>query len=132
MYNREKEDQVREEKTAAIKPKHNFIDLIVARHEKQMQEQSKGLDYTKLVNPQRWPFASFVQKLARLVEGPEKRLMGKKEGLSVFKPQDIETLKKIYDHHPELNEPKLIKAFEQAEVKNIAHLAFQLQNMKKE
>lgn len=98
--------------------------MIVARHEKQMQEQSKGIDYTKLVNPQRWPFASFVQKLANL--------MGKKEGLSVFKPQDIETLKKIYDHHPELNEPKLIKAFEQAEVKNIVHLTLQLQNMKKE
>lgn len=124
LYNREKGDQVREEKTAAVKPKHNFIDLIVARHEKQMQEQAKGLDYTKLVNPQRWPLAGFIQKLAQL--------MGKKEGLSAFKALEVETLKKIYDHNPELNEPKLIKAFEQAEVKNIAHLAFQLQNMKKE
>jgi hypothetical protein len=124
LYNREKEDRHREEKTAAVKPKHNFIDLVIARHEKQMQEQAKGIDYTKLVNPKRWPFASFVQKLAQL--------MGKKEGLAAFKSQEVETLKKVYDHNPELNEPKLIKAFEQAEVKNIAHLAFQLQNMKKE
>ncbi len=58
--------------------------------------------------------------------------MGEKEGLSAFKAQEVETLKKMYDHNPELNEPGLIKAFEQAEVKNIAHLAFQLQNMKKE
>jgi hypothetical protein len=124
LYNREKEDRVKGEETAAAKPKHNFIDLIIARHEKQMQKQAKGLDYTKLVNHQRWPFTSFVQKLAHL--------MGKKEGLSAFNTREVETLKKIYDHNPQLNEPKLIKAFEQAEVKNIAHLAFQLQNMKKE
>lgn len=124
LYHREKEDRGREEKTASAKAKHNFIDLIIARHEKQMREQAKGLDYTKLLNHQRWPFASFVQKLAQL--------MGKKEGISAFKAQEVETLKKIYDQNPELNEPKLIKAFEQAEVKNIAHVAFQLQNLKKE
>jgi hypothetical protein len=124
LYQREKEDQEREEKTALAKPKHNFIDLIIARHEKQMQEQARGLDYTKLVNPQRWPFASFVQKLAQL--------MGKKEGISAFSAQEVKTLEKIYNQNPKLNEPKLTKAFEQAEVKNIAHVAFQLQNGKKE
>jgi hypothetical protein len=124
LYNREKEDHDRQEKIALTKPKHNFIDLIIARHEKQMQEQAKGLDYTKLLNHQRWPFAPFVRKLAQL--------MGKKEGISAFNAQEVQTLKKIYDQNPKLNEPKLIKAFEQAEVKNIAHVAFQLQNIKKE
>lgn len=124
LYHREKQDAQGEAKTASPKPKHNFIDLIIARHEKQVDQQAKGLDYTKLINHQRWPFASFVQKLAGI--------MGKKEGISAFSAQEIETLKKIYDQNPQLNEPGLIRAFEQAEIKNIAHLAFQLQNGRKE
>lgn len=124
LYNREKQDHERQEKTVTAKPKYNFIDLIIARHEKQIQEQAKRLDYTKLLNHHRWSFPSFIQKLAQL--------MGKKEGLCAFNAQEVETLKKIYDQNPILNEPKMIMAFEQAEVKNIAHLAFQLQNLKKE
>ncbi len=123
LYNREKRDQPIAE-TTPTKPKHNYINLIVEKHEKQLSEQARGIDYTKLINHKRWPFADFVQRLAFL--------MGRKGGASAFNSQELEDLKKIYDKHSDLTEPKLVRAFEMAEVKNIAHLAYQLQNLKKE
>jgi len=123
LYNREKRNYP-VEKTSPSKPKHNYINLILKRHEKQLTAQAKGIDYTKLINQKRWPFAAFLQTLGSL--------MGRKGGTSAFTSQELETLKKIYKKHSELTEPKLIKAFEKAEVKNIAHLAYQLQNLKKE
>jgi transposase InsO family protein len=123
LYNREKRSHPRQE-TPPSKPKHNYIDLILDKHEKQLNAQAKGIDYTKLINYQRWPFAAFIQKLAQL--------MGQKGATSAFTAHELESLKKIYDRHSELTEPRLIKAFERAEIKNIAHLAYQLQNLKKE
>ncbi|KAF5433304.1 Transposase [Candidatus Methanophagaceae archaeon] len=123
LYNREKRNHPVEE-IPSSKPRHNYIDLILAKHEKQLSGQAKGIDYTKLISRQRWPFAAFVQKLASL--------MGRKGGTSAFNTQELETLKKLYNKHSDLTEPKLVKAFEKAEVKNIAHLAYQLQNLRKE
>jgi len=123
LYNREKRNHPVEE-TPSSKPRHNYIDLILAKHEKQLRAQAKGIDYTKLISRQRWPFAAFVQKLGSL--------MGRKGGTSAFNTQELETLKKLYNKHSDLTEPQLVKAFEKAEVKNIAHLAYQLQNLTKE
>jgi hypothetical protein len=123
LYNREKREQSAE---AAIpsKPKYDYIGLIVKKHEEQLTAQAKGIDYTKLLNHKRWPFGAFIQTLGAL--------MGRKGGASAFTAQELETLKKIYNKHSKLTEPKLISAFEKAEIKNIAHLAYQLQILKKE
>jgi transposase InsO family protein len=123
LYNREKREQTIQ-KTTPSKPKHNYIDLIVRKHEEQLTAQAKGIDYTKLLHHKRWPFGAFVQTLGSL--------MGRKGGASAFTAQELETLKKIYNKHTKLTEPRLIRAFEKADVKNIAHLAYQLQNLEKE
>lgn len=123
LYNREKREQATQG-TITSKPKHNYIDLIVKKHEEQLTAQAKGIDYTKLLNHKRWPFGAFVQTIGSL--------MGRKGGASAFTTQELETLKKIYNKHTKLTEPRLIRAFEKAEVKNIAHFAYQLQNLEKE
>jgi transposase InsO family protein len=123
LHNREKSDYPHKQSPPS-KPKHNYIDLILKKHEEQLAAQAKGIDYTKLIIYKGWPFAAFVQKLAEL--------LGRKGGTSAFSTNELETLKKLHDKHSDITEPALVKAFEEAEIKNIAHVAHQLQNLKKE
>ncbi len=100
------------------KPKYNYLDMIVEQHDQQLNAQASGIDFTQL-NPAPWPFASFAQTLARL--------LGHQGGISAFSPAQIETLKAAYDTLPELSEARLIAAVEQAQVKNLHHILWQLQ-----
>lgn len=120
LYNREKADQP-ENTSIQPKPQHSYIDLVVEKHEQQINAQTKAIDFFTLSRDQCFPFATFLQKLAQL--------MGRKGGTSAFHADEIETLKQLYDSYPKLNEPMLLSAFEQARQKNIAHLALQLQRL---
>ncbi len=100
------------------KPKHNYLDMIVEQHDKKLDAQAKGIDFTQLTD-ERWPFASFAQTLARL--------LGNKGGISAFSTEQLDTLKTTYDALPSLCESQLIAAVEHAEVKNLHHIVWQLQ-----
>jgi len=100
------------------KPQYNYLDMIVEQHDKKLDTQAKGIDFTQLTH-ERWPFASFAQTLARL--------LGNKGGISAFSAAQIETLKAAYDTLPALSEARLITAVEQAQVKNLHHILWQLQ-----
>jgi len=121
LYNREKGAHAEQETKTVNKPKYKYIDILIDTHEEQLAKQAKGIDYTKLIQQQRWPFPSFIGTMARL--------MGKKGGLTDFTADEFETLKKIYDKYEKINEPRLKQAFEKAEVKNIAHVAHQLKQI---
>jgi len=103
------------------KPKHNYIELLLDAHEKKLTAQARGIDYVKLIEKKSWPFGTFVQKLAEL--------MGLKGGATCFNTDDFEALKKLYNRYPDLNELKLVKAFEAAEFKTIGHVALSLQKL---
>ena len=100
------------------KPKYNYLDMIVEQHDQQLNTQVRGIDFTQLTSAP-WPFSSFAQTLARL--------LGHQGGISAFSPAQIETLKTAYDTLPELSEARLIAAVEQAQVKNLHHILWQLQ-----
>ncbi|ETR69870.1 MAG: hypothetical protein OMM_03645 [Candidatus Magnetoglobus multicellularis str. Araruama] len=121
LYNRERGAHKEQEVKSLNKPKYKYIEILINTHEEQLMNQSKGIDYTKLVQQQGWPFLSFVETLACL--------MGKKGNLNAFTADELETLKKIYDKYEKINEPRLKEAFEKAEVKNIAHVAHQLKQI---
>ena len=122
LYKREKGAHPQSPANPLPKPKHNYIDLILAENEKRLDAQARGIDYTRLVDPQRWPFLSFVQELASLT--------GRRPGLSAFSAQELETLKKLYDKHPDLNVSLLRIACEQAQSKTVGHIALAMQNIK--
>ncbi len=123
LHNREKtKDSHTSIPTLQPKPKHNYIELLLEAHEKKLTAQARGIDYVKLIEKKRWPFAAFVQKLAQL--------MGLKGGAACFNTADFEALKKLYNRYPDLNELKLVKAFEAAEFKTIGHVALSLQKLK--
>ncbi|MHC4453745.1 MAG: Mu transposase C-terminal domain-containing protein [Planctomycetota bacterium] len=105
-----------------VKPKNSFIDLLNQQHDKKLRLESKGIDYRKLMKSQKWPFACFVEKLAKL--------MGRKEKLTSFNAGELEVLKKSYNRIKDLNESMLIKAYEKAPEKTLINIVYQLQNLK--
>ena len=103
------------------KPKHNYLDLLVREHEKQLAASSAGIDYRKVVSRRPWPFLAFAKTLARL--------LGKEEGLSTFSAQELESLKKLYNQNAGLTEPVLVEAFSKIQNKSFPHLIFELKQI---
>lgn len=103
------------------KPSYNYIDLIVSKHNEYLEKKARGIDYTALPAATRWPFGAFVSTVAELLG---------KEGMSAFSTTEIETLRKLYDRHPELTAATLHEAFAAADTKTIGNLAFALQKFK--
>jgi transposase InsO family protein len=106
---------------AAPKPQYNYLDLLVREHERELQAQARGIDYHRTLAPRPWPFTSFVQTLGRL--------LGRKGGLSGFATQELETLHKLYERFPQLSEPLLSRAFEQAPGHTLPHLLRELETL---
>ncbi len=100
------------------KPKYNYLDMIIEQQDKKLDARAKGIDFTQLSH-ERWPFSAFAQTLARL--------LGHKGGISAFSAEQLVTLKATYDAQPALGESQLIAAVERAEVKNLHHIVWQLQ-----
>ena len=100
------------------KPKYNYLDMLIEQHDQQLDAQAKGIDFTQLPH-HRWPFSAFAQTLARLLGYPG--------GISAFSAAQLETLKATYDTLPALCEAQLVAAVEDAAVKNLHHILWQLQ-----
>ena len=105
------------------KPQNNYIDLLVHKHEKQLQARTQGIDYRETLSTRQWPFTAFVHTVARLM-GQQKK------GISAFNAEEHEMLKKAYNRLPALTELIVEQAWQQAPQKTIPHLICQLQNMK--
>lgn len=103
------------------KPKHNLIDLLVSKHQKQLAANTQGIDYRKVVSGRSWPFYAFAKTLARL--------LGKEEGLSAFTAEELETLKKFYNLNAGLSEPVLTEAFSRAHNKSLPYLIHELKQI---
>lgn len=106
------------------KPKHNYLDLLLLQHKKQLDEQTKTIDYRKLVSERPWPFHEFVKTFAQL--------LGKKGGLSAFNAQELEKLKKVYNHDTSLNKKTLKLAFEKAPHPSMTYVIHELKRLLKQ
>jgi len=117
LHHRENGERARMDRVPG-KPKHNYLDLLVNEHEKQLAQKSCGIDYRKAVRQRPWPFPEFVKTLARL--------MGKQGGLSAFNAGELEALKKLYNRDAALTTRRLERAFAKAQYKTIAYVAYEL------
>lgn len=102
------------------KPKHNFIEMVIDRHERQTSDLQAGIDYRKALSP-RWSLASFVACFAYL--------LGRKGGASAFSSEEQQALRNIYNRYPFLNEPLLRRAFQDAQEPTIQQIAYQLEKI---
>jgi transposase InsO family protein len=103
---------------ASGKPKHNYLDLLVNEHEKQLQGTACGIDYRNAVPQRPWPFVEFAKTFARL--------MGKQGGLSGFDAGELEALKKLYNRDAAIDARRLERAFAKAQYKTIPYVAAEL------
>lgn len=103
------------------KPKHNFLDLLVSEHQKQLAASTQGIDYRKVISQRPWPFYAFAKTLARL--------LGREQGLSAFTAEELEILKKFYNQNASLTEPVLTRAFAQTRNKSLPYLIHELKQI---
>jgi transposase InsO family protein len=105
------------------KPKHNYLDLLIQKHQQAIRRQSSGIDYRAVLAQaqRRWPFHEFAKQLAAH--------LGRKGGLSAFRTEELETLQKIYLRLTFLNQAMLDQACARAGRPSIPEIVFHLQQL---
>jgi putative transposase len=106
------------------KPQNSYIDLLVRQHDRQLAQQSRGIDYKKAVDSRPWPFHEFIHAFSRI--------SGRKGGLSAFSANELEMLKKFYNQSPWLNKQVLKTAIETACDPSVPGIIRELKQLKKE
>ncbi len=108
---------------AAPKPKHNYLDLLIEKHEEALRDRHAGIDYQAVLAAagRRWPFAEFVKQLATH--------LGRRGGLTAFTAEELENLQKVYQRLTSLDAPMLREACERATGRTIPDVVFLLQQL---
>lgn len=109
--------------TAIPKPKHNYLDLLIQKHEQALRDRHAGIDYQAVLAAagRRWPLAEFVKQFAAR--------LGRKGGLTAFTTDELETLQKVYQRLTALDAPMLREACQRANHKTIPDIVFVLQQL---
>jgi transposase InsO family protein len=105
------------------KPKHNYLELLIQKHEQSLRDLHAGIDYQAVLAAagRRWPFAEFVKQLAAH--------LGRPGGLTAFTTDELESLQKVYQRLTSLDAPMLREAFERATGRTIPDIVFLLQQL---
>lgn len=102
-------------------PTHNYLDLLVRRHQERLQAQAQGIDFRAVAARRPWPFAAFLKSFARL--------LGRPGGLSGFSAEELEAIRKTYNRHLALEEAMLKEAFQQAPEKTLPAILYCLKRI---
>jgi putative transposase len=125
MGRRYERDTARQQpsQTPPSKPKHNYLDLLIQKHEQALRDRHAGIDYQAVLAAagRRWPLAEFVKQLAAH--------LGRKGGLTAFTTDELETLQRVYQRLTSLDVPMLREACQRATNKTIPDIVFVLQQL---
>jgi putative transposase len=101
--------------------RYSYLDLLVRRHEEELRERARGIDFRKAATSRGWSFPDFARRLARL--------LGRKGDLTAFETAELEALKPLYDRLPSLT-PRLVEeAVSRAREKTLACVLYELQRL---
>jgi putative transposase len=100
------------------KPQNSYLDLLVRQHDRQLEQETRGIDYRKETESKRRSFHQFVNVLADL--------LGLKGGLTAFNAEELEKLKKTFNQHRDLDKHAVKAAFERAAIKEIHFVLHEL------
>jgi transposase InsO family protein len=105
------------------KPKHNYLDLLIQKHEQALHDRHAGIDYQAVLAAagRRWPLVEFLKQLAAH--------LGRKGGLTAFTTDELETLQRVYQRLTSLDAPMLREACQRANRKTIPDIVFVLQQL---
>jgi len=107
----------------APKPKHNYLELLIQKHEQALRDRHAGIDYQAVLAAagRRWPFAEFAKQLAAH--------LGRRGGLTAFTAEELESLQKVYQRLTSLDAPMLREACQRATGQTIPDIVFLLQQL---
>jgi len=106
------------------KPQNNYLELLKRQHDRQLDEQSRGIDYSGAVKPRAWSFPDFANELARL--------SGRRGGMSEFTAHELELLKNFHTQNPWIDRNALKEALQNAPHDSVAGVLSQLKRSRKE
>jgi hypothetical protein len=49
------------------KPRHSYTDLLIRQHKARLAEETRGIDYRKVIRKRPWPFHEFAKTVAELL-----------------------------------------------------------------
>jgi transposase InsO family protein len=110
----------------APKPKHDYLDLLIQKHEEQLRQKSGGIDYQAVLAQagDRWPFVEFVKQLAAH--------LARSGGVAAFSTEEMEHLQKVYQRLGCLDAVMLEEACQRAQQRTIPEIVFVLQQLAQE
>lgn len=105
------------------KPQHNYLDLLIQKHEQALRDRHAGIDYQAVLAAatRRWPFVEFVKQLAGY--------LGRRGGLTAFTTEELESLQKVYQRLTCLDAPMLREACQRVTQRSIPDIVFALQQL---
>ncbi len=106
------------------KPKHNYLDLLMKKHQQDLDKRIKGIDYRMVVNKRSWSFHEFAGTIAGF--------LGDKGGITSFNAGQLETLKKVFNQSILINKQMIKHAFEKAPHKSIPYIIHELKQIIKQ
>lgn len=109
--------------TSSAKPQHNYLDLLIQKHQEAIARRGSGIDYQAVLAhaDRRWPFVEFAKQLASH--------LGRHGGLSAFSGDELETLQKIYQRLTWLDPAMLEQACARSRQRTITEIVFVLQQL---
>jgi len=111
-------DRSKPARTSPAKVSHDYIGLLVKEHEQEIRQKTGDIDYRDVEDDKPWPFALFAKTFARL--------SGQGGGIASLSAERLETLKKIHDAYPRIDEGDVKKAFENARDKSFPYIVMEL------
>ena len=105
------------------KPKHNYLELLIQKHEQALRDRHAGIDYQAVLAAagRRWPFAEFVKQFASH--------LGRKGGLTAFTTDELESLQKVYQRLTTLDASMFHEACERVTQRTIPEIVYVLQQL---
>jgi transposase InsO family protein len=107
----------------APKIKHNYLELLIEKHEEAIDRQNSGINYEAVLAAadRRWPFSEFAKQLAEH--------LGRRGGLSAFRTDELEALQKVHQRLKFLHPSLLEAACQEAQQRSIVEIVFLLQRL---
>jgi hypothetical protein len=122
-YEREKDHHPQPPVNASAEPiePHYLAALRAAQEADHERRRHQGIDFFTAQEMTRWSWSGFAGTFARL--------LGRTGGLSAFTAEELDALRKFHGRHDRVHDALLRQAFQQAELKTIPLILFQLQNL---
>ncbi|MFH2026415.1 MAG: helix-turn-helix domain-containing protein [bacterium] len=105
------------------KPGHSYLDLLKRQHQKELDKQTRGIDYRAIKKERPFPFYEFAKQIAKALY--------KKGGLTSFTAEELELLKKTYNQSILIDETLTSQAVRNAGHKSIGCIIHELKHLLK-